>query len=260
MSRAPPPPHKHRRQHTHLNDGIWMANVCNPATVCGNVELPFNGDTQTTCWPLATNTMFELPVIWTPTFGGTTTKHITQRNTSPNLSRTNSEPCRVHLSMLSCADPAHATWVCNTTTNNVNDTPPTFQNDPLHHGHTSSDVRSTNAVREAWSTSVSRPSPRQPNCKRQKHTKNAVCVHAWRGGGSAIQKMVPLDHNVQNTCSDNTCICLTSLEHCRVQRNTHTPRHITRVELCIQFYWWRSSTNVFLWTTYVQNPLLRSPH
>ena len=168
MSRAPPPPHKHRRQHTHLNDGIWMANVCNPATVCGNVELPFNGDTQTTCWPLATNTMFELPVIWTPTFGGTTTKHITQRDTSPNLSRTNSEPCRVHLSMLSCADPAHATWVCNTTTNNVKDTPPTFQNNPLHHGHTSSDVRSTNAVREAWSTFVSRPAPRQPNCKRPK--------------------------------------------------------------------------------------------
>ena len=38
--------HKHRRQHTHLNGGIWMANVCNPATVCGNVELPFNDDTN----------------------------------------------------------------------------------------------------------------------------------------------------------------------------------------------------------------------
>ena len=126
--------------------------------------------------------MFELPVIWTPSFGGNTTKHVTQRNTSPNLSRTNSEPCRVHLSMLSCAYPADATWVCNTTTNNVKDTPPTFQNDPLHDRHTSSDVRSTKAVREAWSTSVSRPSPRQPNCKRQK-THNAkfanmLCVVA----------------------------------------------------------------------------------
>ena len=80
---APRTTHRHRRQHTHLHGGIWMANVCNPATVCGNVKLPFNDDTQTTCWPLATNTMFELPVIWTPTFGGNTTKHVTQRNTSP---------------------------------------------------------------------------------------------------------------------------------------------------------------------------------
>ena len=180
MSRAPPPHHKHRRQHTHLNGGIWMANDCNPATVCGNVELPFNDDTKTNCWPLATNTMFELPVIWTPTFGGTTTKHVTQHNTSPNLSRTNSEPCRVHLSMLSCAYPDNATWVCKTTTSNVNDTPPTFQNDPLHHGHTSSDVRSTNAVREAWSTSVSRPSPRQPNCKRHKNRHNAKFANMLR--------------------------------------------------------------------------------
>ena len=83
--------------------------------------------------------------------------------------------------MLSCAYPAIATWVCKTTTSNANDTPPTFQNDPLHHEHTSSDVRSTNAVREAWSTSVSRPSPRQHNCKRQKtHTmRNLRTCFAW---------------------------------------------------------------------------------
>ena len=198
--------HKHRRQHTVLHDDIWMAHVCNPATVCGNVRTPC--DLDALFW-------------WNYHKTHCPTQHIS------HFSGTNSEPCRVHLSMLSCADPANATWVCNTTTNNVNDTPPTFQNDPLHHGHTSSDVRSTDAVREAWSTSVSRPSPRQPNCKRQK-THNAQFANMLPVVAAARSRnMVHSDHDVHNTCSDNTCICLTSLEHGRVQRNTHT-RHVTQ--------------------------------
>ena len=129
-----------------------MANVCKSCNrLPGNVRTPC--DLDALFW-------------WNYHKTHCPTQHIS------HFSGTNSEPCRVHLSMLSCADLANATWVCNTTTNNVNDTPPTFQNDPLHHGHTSSDARSTDAVREAWSTSVSRPSPTQPNCKRQK-THNA---------------------------------------------------------------------------------------
>ena len=39
-----------------------------------------------------------------------------------------------------------------------------------------------------------------------KNTQCECCEHASRGGGSAIPNMVPSDHDVHNTCSDNTCI------------------------------------------------------
>ena len=186
-----------------------------------------------------------LPVIWTPSSGGNTTKHITQRSTSPTSQEQIRNPVectfRCCPALILLMPPGFATLRQTTRT--------------THHQlskttHSITDIRPVTYVqrmrfaKHGRHLSVAHHQD-NPTASDKKHTQCEICEHASRGGGSAIQKMVPLDHNVHNTCSDNTCICLTSLEHCRVQRNTHTPRHITRVKLCVQFCWWRSSTNVF---------------